>query len=352
MSQPYNLKEESKMKLYGAIDLHSTNNVTVVIDEQDRVVYQKRLPNDLALILKELSVYQCELQGIVVESTYNWYWLVDGLMEQGYKLHLANTAAIQQYEGLKYTDDHSDARWLAHLLRLGVLPEGYIYPRADRPVRDLLRKRSQLVRQRTTNLLSIQNLLTRNTGSSLSAKRIKGLDVQQVDELLANADLALAVKANLSVMSSADEQVQRLEQTVTQRVKLRPQFSFLKTVPGIGEILALTIMLETGDIGRFPSVGNYASYCRCVGSQKISNGKKKGQGNTKNGNKYLAWAFVEAAHFAIRFNSQIKSFDQRKKAKTKVVVAIKAVAHKLCRACYYIMRDQVPFDVTKAFGQK
>jgi len=339
------------MKLYGAIDLHSTNSVTVVIDEQDRVVYQKRLPNDLALILKELSVYQSELEGIVVESTYNWYWLVDGLMEEGYKLHLANTAAIQQYEGLKYTDDHSDARWLAHLLRLGVLPEGYIYPRAQRPVRDLLRKRSQLVRQRTTNLLSIQNLLTRNTGSSLSARRVKGLDVQQVDELLPNPDLALAVKANLSVMCSADEQVQILEQTVTQRVKLRSQFSFLKTVPGIGEILALTIMLETGDIRRFASVGNFASYCRCVGSQKISNGKTKGKGNTKNGNKYLAWAFVEAAHFAIRFNSKIKSFDQRKKAKTKGVVAIKAVAHKLCRACYYIMRDRVPFNITKAFSQ-
>jgi len=186
MSQPDNSKEETKMKLYAAIDLHSDNNVTVVIDEQDRVVYQKRLPNDLALILKGFSVYRTELQGIVVESTYNWYWLVDGLMEQGYKVHLANTAAIQQYEGLKYTDDHSDARWLAHVLRLGVLPEGYIYPRADRPVRDLLRKRSQLVRQRTTNLLSIQNLMTRNTGSSLSANEIKGLDVQQVDELLPN----------------------------------------------------------------------------------------------------------------------------------------------------------------------
>ena len=339
------------MKLYGAIDLHSTNNVTVVIDEEDKIVYQKRLPNDLALILKELSIYQSELQGIVVESTYNWYWLVDGLMEQGYKVHLANTAAIQQYEGLKYTDDHSDARWLAHLLRLGVLPEGHIYPRAERPVRDLLRKRSQMVRQRTTNLLSIQNLLTRNTGSSMKASRVKGLDVQQVDELLPNEDLALAVKANLAVLSSADEQVELLEQTVTQRVKLRPQFSFLKTVPGIGEILALTIMLETGDIRRFLSVGNYASYCRCVGSQKISNGKKKGQGNTKNGNKYLAWAFVEAAHFAIQYNSRIKSFDQRKKAKSKAVVAIKAVAHKLCRACYYIMRDQVPFNITKAFGQ-
>jgi len=254
------------MKLYGAIDLHSTNNVTVVIDEQDRVVYQKLLPNDLALILRELSVYQTELRGIVVESTYNWYWLVDGLMEQGHKVRLANTAAIQQYEGLKYTDDHSDARWLAHLLRLEVLPEGYIYPRADRPVRDLLRKRSQLVRQRTTNLLSIQNLVTRNTGESLSANQIKGLDTQQVDELLPNRDLALAVKANLSVMCSADEQTEILERTVTQRAKLSPQFSFLKTVPGIGQILALTIMLETGDIRRFFSVGNFASYCRCVGS--------------------------------------------------------------------------------------
>ena len=339
------------MKLYGAIDLHSTNNVTVVIDEQDRVVYQKRLPNDLALILNELSVYQAELQGIVVESTYNWYWLVDGLMEQGYQVHLANTAAIQQYNGLKYTDDNSDARWLAHLLRLGVLRQGYIYPRADRPVRDLLRKRSQMVRQRTTNLLSIQNLLTRNTGSSLNANRVKGLDVQRVDELLPDGDLALAVKANLSVMSSADEQTKILERTVIERVQLRPQFCFLKTVPEIGKILSLTIMLETGDIRRFASVGNYASYCRCVGSQKISNSKKKGKGNTKNGNKYLAWAFVEAAHFAIQFNSKIKSFYQRKKAKTKGVVAIKAVAHKLCRASYYIMRDRVPFNITKAFGQ-
>ena len=105
------------MKLYGAIDLHSNNNVTVLIDEQDQVVYQKRLPNDLPLITHQLSGYRDALQGIVVESTFNWYWLVDGLMDQGHRVHLANTAAIQQYEGLKYTDDHSDARWLAHILR-------------------------------------------------------------------------------------------------------------------------------------------------------------------------------------------------------------------------------------------
>ena len=339
------------MKLCGAIDLHSNNNVTVLSNEKDEVVYRKRLPNDLKLILGQLAPYQSEIEGIVVESTYNWYWLVDGLMEQGYRVHLANTAAIQQYNGLKYTDDDSDARWLAHLLRLGVLPQGYIYPREQRPVRDLLRKRGQLVRQRTANLLSIQNLYTRNTGSSMSANEIKGLQVEEIDRRVAENDLALAIKANLAVMGSADEQVEVLEQTVIGRVKLREEFRFLKTVPGIGQILALTIMLETGDIRRFASVGNFASYCRCVGSQKLSNGKRKGSGNTKNGNKYLSWAFVEAANFAIRFSPKIKSFYQRKKSKTKGIVALKAVAHKLCRACYYIMRDRVAFNVTKAFGQ-
>jgi transposase len=243
--------------------------VTVVIDEQDQVVYQKRLSNDLPLITQQLSAYQASLEGIVVESIYNWYWLVDGLMERGHRVHLANTVAIQQYNGLKYTDDHSDARWLAHNLRLGVLPQGYIYPKQERAVRDLLRKRGQLVHQRTANLLSIQSQVTRNTGSSISANRVKALDAQEVDELLPNGDLALAVKANLSVMGSADEQIEILEKTVQARVKLRPQFRFLKTVPGIGPILALTIMLETGEIGRFAGVGNYASYCRCVGRSEV-----------------------------------------------------------------------------------
>jgi transposase len=142
------------MKLYGGIDLHSNNNVMAIVDERDRVVYQKRLPNDLDTILKRLAPYQSELEGLVVESTYNWYWLVDGLMEAGFTVHLANPAAITQYEGIKYTDDDSDACLLAHLLRLGILPEGYIYPKEERPVRDLLRKRAQLVRQKVRQILS------------------------------------------------------------------------------------------------------------------------------------------------------------------------------------------------------
>lgn len=116
------------------------------------------------------------------------------------------------------------------------------------------------------------------------------------------------------------------------------------------QFLALTILLEAGEIERFPKAGNFASYCRCVGSQKVSNGKRKGKGNTKNGNKYLAWAFVEAATFAIRYNDRVKRFYQRKKSRTNGMVAVKAVAHKLARACYYILRDGLKFDATRAFG--
>ena len=337
------------MKLYGGIDLHSNNSVIALIDEQDRVVYRRRLAHDLGLVLSELAPYSDALVGLVVESTYNWYWLVDGLMEAGYRVHLANTAAIGQYSGLKYADDDTDAVWLAKLLRLGLLPEGYIYPKAERPVRDLLRKRSQLVQQRTANLHSVQNLLARNRGRSASANEIKRMSDAQVSQLLPDADLALAVQSNLAVMRTLDEMIARLERTVLNRVKLRPEFKQLLTVSGIGQILGLTVMLETASVMRFDKVGNYASYCRCVGSRHLTNGKLKGRGNTKNGNKYLAWAFVEAANFAVRYNPQIKRYYQRKAARSNAIVAIKTVAHKLARACYYILRDQVAFDVNKAF---
>ena len=338
------------MKLYGGIDLHSNNSVMVLLDEEDQVVYEKRLPNDLSYLLLELGPYRERIEGLVVESTFNWYGLVDGVMEAGYRMHLANTAAIQQYGGLKYTDDRSDARWLAHLLRLGLLPEGYIYPKEERAVRDLLRKRGQLVRQKVTQILSIENLFSRNKGSRLSADRIRTVSEAEVDQLLPQADLALAVKSTLSVYRCLVEEISRLEKVVRERMKLRPSFQQLLTVDGIGPILGLTIMLETGDIGRFARVGQFASYCRCVDSHKSSQGKRKGSGNTKNGNKYLAWAFIEAANFAIRYNPRVKRCHQRKKERTNGVVAIKAVAHKLARACYYVMRDQVPFDVNKAFA--
>ena len=338
------------MTLYGGIDLHANNSVLVIIDDQDHVVEQKRLPNDLESIVARLAPHDAQLSGLVVESTYNWYWLVDGLMEAGYCVHLANTAAIQQYAGIKYTNDFSDAQWLAHLLRLGILPEGYIYPKEERGIRDLLRKRMQLVQHRTSHLLSIQTQAARHTGHTWSANRIKQLTGEDVEAEITEPYLALAITSNLKVLTCLSEQIAQLEKAIKKQVKLKAAFEALKTVPGIGDILSMTIMLETGEIGRFPSVSDFASYCRCVGSERLSNGKRKGRGNTKNGNKYLAWAFVEAANFAVRFHPQIKRYYQRKAAKTNTIVATKTVAHKLARACFYIMRDQVPFDVKLGFG--
>ena len=322
------------------------------MNEQDKVIYQKRLPNDLPTILEQLAPYHADIEGLVVESTYNWYWLVDGLMDADYRVHLANPAAIQQYNGLKYSDEHSDARWLGHLLRLGVLPEGYIYPKADRAVRDLLRKRAHFVRQHTANVLSVQNIMVRNTGARFSVKRIRELTAKELKHLLPEAYQVLAITSSLAILDCLSQQIKTLEQAVSKRLKHTPSYKQLLTVDGIGTILAQTIALETGQIGRFPTVGDYASYCRCVNSTKLSNGKRKGQGNVKNGNLYLGWAYMEAAQFAIRFNPQAQRFYQRKLAKStnNTVLARKSVAHKLSRACYYIMRALVPFEATKAFG--
>jgi transposase len=335
---------------YCGIDLHGNNNWMVVLDEQDRVLYSKRQANDLSRILDALRAHQSELYGIVVESTFNWYWLVDGLQEAGYRVLLANTAAIKQYDGLKHRGDESDARQLAHLLRLGLLPQGYVMPKAVRAIRDLARKRMQLVQQRTTQILSIESSLSRHVGWKLSSNRIKCLRQSDLDELRLDEMPMLGIKANMAVMQSLQAQIDALEQVLADYCRDEPGYWLLRTVTGIGEVLATVIVLETGDIGRFAQAGNYASYCRCVGSVHLSNGKKKGEGNAKNGNRYLAWAFVEAANFAVRSCEAARRFYQRKKATRNNTVAIKAVAHKLARACYHMLKNGEPFSVERCFA--
>lgn len=337
------------MKLYGGIDLHSNNSVILIKDENGELKARKKLDNDLAIIFQFLSSFKDALVGLVIESTYNWYWLVDALMEAGYCVHLANTTAIQQYSGLKHADDNSDADWLAEMLRLNILPEGYIYPKEERTVRDLMRKRMQLVQQSTKNLLSIQGLYVRHLNHRISNTKIKRLTTECVEHDFQSTNVALAVQSNLQVMLCLRQQINTIEKAILEQVKLRDEFKNLLRIDGFGKILSLTIMLETGSLKRFAKVGNYASYCRCVNGARYSNGKKKGKTNTKNGNKYLAWAFVEAANFAIRYNKTVKSYYQKKMAKTNHVIAIKTVAHKLARACFYVLRDHVEFDVKKAF---
>lgn len=339
------------MRLYAAIDLHSNNSVLVILDEEDKIVYERRHPNELPAILAQLAPYHEQIQAVAVESTFNWYWLVDGLMDAGYAVKLVNTAAVKVYEGLKYTGDEHDARHLAHLLRLGVLPTGHIHPKQDRAIRDLLRKRSQLVRYRTMQILSIQNLVIRNSGKRISTDGVRNLSDETISQFCGgDAVLALAIKSNLKMLLCLDEQIAEVQEVVLKQAKLKPQFKKLLTVDGIWNILGMTIMYEAGDMERFKKVGHFASYARCVSSSRWSNGKKKGEGNRKNGNKFLAWAFIEAAHYAVRYNERIRSFYQKKRDKSNKIVAAKAVAHKLARACYHVLKEQEPFDITRAFA--
>jgi len=340
------------MTLYCGIDLHSTNNYVAILNDKLERVAGRRLGNDLDEVLRMLSPYRGEIAGIAVESTFNWYWLVDGLMDAGYRLHLANTCKMKQYDGMKYRDDRHDARWLARLLALGILPVGHIYAQEERPLRDLLRRRSFLVKKRSSMLISMRGAFECRTGMRATANDIKTWTEADLEHLLSDPDVRLGLSCLLAPIKAMTEQIEIIEKWVLPRARLRDEFRTLETVWGIGKILALTIMYEVGDISRFEKVGNFASYCRLVKSEHLSNGKPKGKGNSKNGNPYLSWAFSEAAHFANQYRKPAKKFMQRKRKQTNGIVANRALAHKLARASYYVMRDLVEFDPTKVFGVK
>ncbi|MBI3593794.1 MAG: IS110 family transposase [Nitrospirae bacterium] len=338
------------MKLYCGIDLHSTNSYVVVVSEDSKIVLRHKFPNHKDKLISALAPYKEQMIGVAIESTYNWYWLVDAMMEEGYKVHLANPAAMKQYQGIKHLDDKQDAIWLAHLLRLGILPEGYIYPRESRALRDLLRQRSRLVVHKTSMKHTLQQVFCNQTGMVLTNTSLTRLNAESLETVLREEDLVYNGRSQLMAIDFLGEQVKEIERYIEKKMDGKYPFSHLRTIPGIGLILGLTIALETGPIERFDSASSYASYCRCVPTAYWSNEKQKGSGNKKNGNKYLSWAYSEAANFSIRYCKEVKAYYQRKCAKTCQPVAYRAVANKLAKACYYLMKNKVSFDVQRAFS--
>lgn len=337
--------------LNGGMDLHGDNVFCTLMDKEFRPVFEKRLPNDLPTILGALEPYRERIAGLAVESTFNWYWLVDGLQANSYLALLANPARMEENIGLKNANDKTDARFIAKQTVMGVLPQGYIYPKEERPVRDLLRRRMRLVHMRTGEWLSLEGLVARHTGKDLGLRELHELKEDELNTLLGNDPMLLqAARINREHIEFLGDRIREIEKTAEEHVKLAANYQRLLTVPGIGRILAMTIMLETGPISRFPGSGNYASYCRAVKAEHTSNDRKKGKCNGKSGNRYLAWAYVEAANFAIRYSPELRAWYQKKAAKTKRVLALKAVANKLAKACFFILRDGVDFDVKRLIG--
>lgn len=338
------------MSLYAGIDLHGRNHVLLIINQLDEWIHKTRIANNINLTLDVLNRFQSKLEAIAIESTYNWYWLVDGLRRNGYNVKLAHPAAFERYGGIKYTNDYSDAFYLAQLLRKGDLPEGNIMDIKKRQIRDLLRKRVMLIQERTKHKLSLQSLIARNSGRMIPVKKLERMTKNDIDKLFENEFLRMNATTNINMINNISKELKPIEKKIFSELEITKDFELLQTVNGIGKILAATIILETGDISRFNQVGNYSSYCRLVKSERRSNGKRKGKNNQKNGNKYLCWAYIEAATGMIIYNEKAKKFYHRKESKTNKIIAKKALANKIARACFYILRDKVKFDDKKLFG--
>jgi transposase len=337
--------------MYCGIDLHSNNNFVAILNRDLEDVVCRRLGNDLGRVLSFLEPYREELVAVAVESTYNWYWLVDGLNEAGYDVRLVNTTKASNYSDMKYTDDRHDARWIARLMALGILPEGYIVPPAERAVRDLLRRRSFFVQKRTAHLVSLRTLFERSTSRRVATTDMQDWTGDTLRSLFDDPMVAESLAVMLPVIRVLNRQIKNVEKMVLAESKLRDEFRVLTTAPGIGNVLAMTIMHETVDIARFAKVGNYVSYCRCSKSEHRTNYKPKGAGNRKNGNRYLSWAYSEAAHHAMRYEPLAARYYTRKRKRSHPIVARRALAAKIARVCYYMLRDQTSFDASRTFHQ-
>ena len=228
---------EASTKLYAGLDLHANNTYCAVINHAGQPLFQQRLKNELPTIVQALQPYQPQLQAVAVESTFNWYWLVDGLQAAQFPVQLANPAKIQQYSGLKRTGDQSDALWLAEMLRLGILPTGYIYPHEQRAVRDMARRRMLVVQQATRTLLSLQSMVTRHTGQTVRGRGLEDWTLVELQE----AFPAVASQETAAALLELLHEQRRIEQTlaknVVARVKLDGAWERLLSLPGVGNIL-------------------------------------------------------------------------------------------------------------------
>jgi transposase len=232
--------------LMAGIDLHSNNVVIGLLDEDGRRVRHQKLECDLNLVTEFLGPYKRRLKSVAVESTYNWYWLVDGLRAAGYPVVLANPAKMEQYSGVKHADDKNDAFFLAELQRLQILPTGYIYDPQSRPLRDLLRRRVSLVQQRTALMLSFKSQYSRTKGQALSLSGLKALDVRAARELYEHPAHQLIAGLQQEHIRGLNRSIEKIEKMVLARARTLPWYRQLHTLPGVGRILGMTIAMEVG----------------------------------------------------------------------------------------------------------
>jgi transposase len=332
------------------IDLHATTCLLCIIDGSGEKVKEKRLCNEGQEILQFLAAFS-PLAKIAVESTNNWYWLVDMLMDAGYDVVLAHTVGLSA--GRKHKTDRRDAYHLARKARSGDLRPGYIYPRAQRGLRDLVRRRHRLVRERTGYYTQLRGFFLKHNCNHMSFEQLRRLDLTQLAALPLPPETRLYAELLLEKLHVVTKQLDQMEDYIQQRCRQDSAYAALLAIPGFGPIITMTVLCEIGDIGRFPNARCFSSYCRLVPAARDSGGKAGTGKGGKQGNRYLKWAFMEAAVQAVRSQPRIRSFRDRKwghpRTPVRKLIATSIVAHKLGLAVYRMLQDGELFDMKRLF---
>ena len=335
------------------IDLHTKTSQVCVTDAKGNKVKEANLPNDLFRMLGFLSPFGQNVQ-IGIESTINWYWIVDGLQEAGYDVKLGHTLGLFMITGAKIKTDRRDAFKLAKYLRLEEFPEAYIYPKEKRPLRDLLRRRIGLVESRASCYRSLRIQLMRYNLNTYTLTQLKNIDEEDLSQLPIPDELDMYCKMILERINLLSDQIQHLDTYLKEQTVEDPSFKLLLGLPGVWYTLGLTIFYETGDIQRFDTAKKYASYARLIPAlhQSVQT-KKKGKGG-KQGNHYLKWAFTQAASIAVRYYPKCKKFRdrharRREHLRAKNIIANCILAHKLSTATFHILKEGVTFDLDRLF---
>ncbi|HEX5735350.1 MAG TPA: IS110 family transposase [Blastocatellia bacterium] len=338
---------------YAGIDLSARDSHLCVVDDNLSIHLHQKSPNDLTLISNLLDPFNPLLQ-VVVESTFNWYWLVDGLQASGFDVCLAHTLGLSLITHAKVKTDRRDAFTLAKLLKAGLIPKAYIYPAATRPIRDLLRRRLKAVSLRAREYGSLRQLLLREGILSTSRNRIKLTREDDLNEWLAHPLLARCASQQIERINLLSGQIAQLEQQALDLTRDRADYKRLLEISGIGRILALTILYEIGEISRFKDVRHFSSYCRLVPGVAQSGAVTRRGRASKQGNAYLKSAFNQAAVVAVRSYPAIKRCYQRHlqrhRGSARKLVAYNVIAHKLAQAVYQVLKQGVDYKQELLFG--
>jgi transposase len=336
-------------KFYCGVDLHARSMFTHVLDHKGKTVFEQDLPADPAAFLHAIKPYRKDLV-VGCECMFAWYWLADLCEQEKIPFVLGHALAMKHIHQGKSKSDKIDAAKLAAMLRGGLFPMAYVYPKAKRQTRDLLRRRGFFVRQRSQLIAHIVNTNSQFNLPPLTKKLTYAANrSEEIAKRFTDPSTRLMIESDLALIDDYDTQIAKLELHLTRTAKVDDPvtFGFLRTVPGIGPILGLTLLYEIDSIARFPEVGNFLSYSRLVRCAQSSAGKVKGSGSKKIGNAHLKWAFSEAACLMIRTCPAIKSWMQRQQTRRGKRKALSVLEAKIGRAVYHLWRKQQAFDLKR-----